>query len=513
MNIKKAKDEIKDSIEAYLVKDQYGDYVIPVESQRPLLLIGPPGIGKTAIMRQIAQECKIGLVAYTITHHTRQSAIGLPYIEEKEFGGVKYSVTEYTMSEIIASVYKQIEETGLKEGILFIDEINCASETLAPAMLQFLQYKTFGSHKVPDGWIIVAAGNPPEYNKSVREFDIVTLDRVKKIEVEEDYSIWKDYAVKNGVHDAIISYLDIKKENFYSVRNTAEGKIFATARGWEDLSNIMYVYESLGKTIDFDVVYQYIQNKKTARDFSSYLELYKKYKKDYSIQEILEGGIRNTYVDRLRLAAFDERVSVVNLILSSLNDYFKKADRADVFVTSLQQELKELKNQLLSQYAKDKRPEDIIKPAVEIKRSNISKMKKNSLIKKSDEKLQLDVCDKLDEFVFEIVKKGISSCEEGFEFIKELFAAEVEKRQAVMDKTSEYLDNAFEFMEYVFGPSQEMIIFVTELNSGYYSIKFIDENGCVKFYQYNKELLYKQRQKNILNDIDEIGGMLSSMQQ
>lgn len=247
MNIKKAKDEIKDSIEAYLVKDEYGDYVIPVESQRPLLLIGPPGIGKTAIMRQIAQECKIGLVAYTITHHTRQSAIGLPYIEEKEFGGVKYSVTEYTMSEIIASVYKQIEETGLKEGILFIDEINCASETLAPAMLQFLQYKTFGSHKVPDGWIIVAAGNPPEYNKSVREFDIVTLDRVKKIEVEEDYGIWKDYAVKNGVHDAIISYLDIKKENFYSVRNTAEGKIFATARGWEDLSNIMYVYESLAK--------------------------------------------------------------------------------------------------------------------------------------------------------------------------------------------------------------------------------------------------------------------------
>ena len=139
MNIKKAKEEIKNSIEAYLLKDEFGDYVIPTESQRPLLIIGPPGIGKTAIMRQIASECKIGLVSYTITHHTRQSAIGLPYIEEREFGGEKYSITEYTMSEIIASVYKQIEETGIKEGILFIDEINCASETLAPAMLQFLQ--------------------------------------------------------------------------------------------------------------------------------------------------------------------------------------------------------------------------------------------------------------------------------------------------------------------------------------------------------------------------------------
>lgn len=67
-----------------------------------------------------------------------------------------------------------MERTGNREGILFLDEINCVSETLAPTMLQFLQNKTFGSHKVPEGWIIVAAGNPPQYNKSVRELDILT---------------------------------------------------------------------------------------------------------------------------------------------------------------------------------------------------------------------------------------------------------------------------------------------------------------------------------------------------
>ena len=69
-------------------------------------------------------------------------------------------MTQYTMSEIVAAIYNKMEETGLKEGILFIDEINCVSETLAPAMLQFLQYKTFGNHKIPDGWIIAAAGKP-----------------------------------------------------------------------------------------------------------------------------------------------------------------------------------------------------------------------------------------------------------------------------------------------------------------------------------------------------------------
>ena len=86
-----------------------------------------------------------------------------PYIVEKEFGGEKHSVTEYTMSEIVASIYEKMEETGLTEGILFIDEINCVSETLAPMMLQFLQCKTFGNHKIPGGWLIVTAGNPPEY--------------------------------------------------------------------------------------------------------------------------------------------------------------------------------------------------------------------------------------------------------------------------------------------------------------------------------------------------------------
>lgn len=107
MDIKRAKQEIKDSVEAYLNKNEYGEYRIPALRQRPVLLMGPPGIGKTQIMEQIAKECGIGLVAYTITHHTRQSAVGLPFIKEKTYGGVSYSVTEYTMSEIIASVYEK----------------------------------------------------------------------------------------------------------------------------------------------------------------------------------------------------------------------------------------------------------------------------------------------------------------------------------------------------------------------------------------------------------------------
>ena len=232
MNIREAKEQVKFTVKSYLTRNEIGDYVIPVERQRPIFLMGPPGIGKTAIMGQIASELDIALVSYSMTHHTRQSALGLPFIADKVYGGQNVRVSEYTMSEIISSMYEEMEKTGKKEGILFLDEINCVSETLAPSMLQFLQFKTFGMHQIPDGWVVVTAGNPPEYNNSVREFDIVTWDRLKRVDIEPDFPAWKEYAYEAKVHPSITTYLSIKNADFYLVQTTVDGKAFVAARGW-----------------------------------------------------------------------------------------------------------------------------------------------------------------------------------------------------------------------------------------------------------------------------------------
>ena len=69
MNIQEAKKKRSQYPGAYLHKDAMGSYTFPLVRQRPILLIGPPGIGKTAVMEQIARECQVGLVSYTMTHH------------------------------------------------------------------------------------------------------------------------------------------------------------------------------------------------------------------------------------------------------------------------------------------------------------------------------------------------------------------------------------------------------------------------------------------------------------
>lgn len=489
MNIKQAKEELKHTIEAYMKKDEYGRYRIEAVRQRPVLLMGPPGIGKTAIMEQIAKECGIGLVSYTITHHTRQSAIGLPFIEKKEYDGREYSITEYTMSEIIASVYDKMEISGHKEGILFIDEINCVSETLAPTMLQFLQCKMFGNHKVPEGWMIVAAGNPPEYNKSVRDFDIVTLDRVKKINVEEDYTIWKEYAYEKNIHSSILAYLEARKEDFYRIETTVDGKEFVTARGWEDLSEIMYLYEELGYEITEDVVIQYVQHKRIAKDFANYLDLYYKYQNIYKVDEILAGKIQKSALESLQKAQFDEKISMISLLLTRLAADIREALEQDLYTNELFRVLKEV------QVEND--------AAIVLKRQKmkIEQMKEREMLDPESETRARRLCRQLEEYVPIMAQKG-------FDDVKEAFASQVSLRKELLDECGKELDNAFVFLEEAFGEGQELVWFVSELTANYYTAKYISRFGCEKYFYYNKELLLVEKDFEIQKEIDEVKDLL-----
>lgn len=391
MNIKEAKNEVINTIKAYRAKDENGMPLIPFNKQRPVLLMGPPGIGKTQIMEQIAKELSINLVSYTITHHTRQSAIGLPFIVKKDINGKEYSVTEYTMSEIIGAVYDAIKESGISEGILFLDEINCVSETLSPMMLQFLQYKTFGQFALPEGFVVVCAGNPPQYNKSVRDFDIVTLDRIKKIDISEDFGVWKEYGYVNFIHGAILSYLEIKKKNFYSIKQELDGKSFVTARGWEDLSLCLKAYEKLDIKVEEGVIKEYIQDNNIANDFFEYYGLYFKYKDIYRIGDILNGSIPENKHE-LKDAPFDEKLSIIGIIIEALTD----------------------------------------------------------------------------------------------------------------SPGGERIENAFSFIEEIYGQNQEMVLFMTEINKNFPLLMYIIEHGSPKYKKYNELLMGDSKEARLRAEIESI---------
>ncbi len=509
MNIKEAKDQIEKTVSVYLSKDNYGDYRVPAVRQRPVFLLGAPGIGKTAIMEQIARDLDIGLIAYSMTHHTRQSALGLPLIRKKEYGGREFDITEYTMSEIIASVYDFMEETGKKEGILFLDEINCVSETLIPSMLQFLQYKTFGKHRVPDGWVVVTAGNPPEFNRSVREFDVVTMDRLKIMDVKADYGAWREYGINQNLHRTILTYLDIKKDDFYKVESTVDGKSYVTARGWEDLSEMIYLYEEQDFPVDEALIAQYIRNKRIARDFASYYELYKKYKRDYQVLEILQGAWSKDTQNRAKEAAFDERISLMGLLLNALQGQIKENIQTEQDLQSLLEVLKEVKNELLETEVADAgavpaEAEKILRRHTDRIQRDLNRWELNNLqTPENRRKLQFTLR-AVSGYAARMQMEKPRTMEEAFAMIKGDYDGQVKALRAQAAKIGKEMDNLFAFVETVFGAANEMLILVTELTVNYNSARFISHQGCDTYFKYNKKFQIYERQKELMEKLDKM---------
>ncbi|MCR5618556.1 MAG: MoxR family ATPase [Lachnospiraceae bacterium] len=473
MNIASAKQVIKDTVRIYLKKDEYGDYCIPTVRQRPIFMLGAPGIGKTAIMEQIASEMGIAFVSYSMTHHTRQSALGLPYITTKQFEGREYSITEYTMSEIIASVYEAIGRTEVKEGILFLDEINCVSETLGPSMLQFLQYKIFGRHSLPDGWVIVTAGNPPEYNRSVREFDVATLDRMKVITVEPDLKAWMDYAREKNLHGAILAYLDVKKEDFYVMDMSPDGRAYVTARGWEDLSEMMKLSEDEKITVDETLISQYLRSERVAKDFAAYYDLYIKYKTDYHIAEILNGTAPESIYEKMKGASFDERLSVLSMLTESVSGDMKETLVYAEALQMLTPVMKAVKD-MTEKNADDAAVRDVVRKALDTQSGNLKSLQERGMITRHRKRSLLRVIDFYNDCL-KADKAGTGA--DGPHPVLSEYNAEVGRLKEKAMSSSYRLTNLISFVRKACEGGNEPMILATRLTSDTWSSRFIGTFG------------------------------------
>lgn len=264
--IARAKKTIKEGMEAYLMKDENGNYLMKEVNCLPIYLEGAPGIGKTEIVSQIAEEMNLGFVNFSLVHHTRNSLLGLPVIKELDNGD---KFTSYTMSEIIAKVNESIE-AGHEEGILLLDEFPCMSESVMPAMLAFLQTKNIGTHTLPRGWVLVLCGNPAKYNKSTHSFDAAVTDRIRKIEIEYSNNDFLTYAKEKQFMPEIITYIELHPDHMYRFNNIKDHSELVTCRGWENLSHILSSYQKLGLVVDEALIHQYLKSELVATEFAEY---------------------------------------------------------------------------------------------------------------------------------------------------------------------------------------------------------------------------------------------------
>ena len=325
-------------------------------------------------------------------------------------------------------------------------------------MLQFLQYKVFGQHRVPDGWIVVTAGNPPEYNNSVHEFDIVTWDRLKRIDVEPDYDVWKEYAYKVGVHPSITTYLDIKKSNFYKVETMVGGKSFVTARGWDDLSQMIHLYEKHGIKVDEDLIRQYLQNKQIAKDFAVYYELFNKYRSDYQVDSILAGKAPAAIKKRAKAAKFDERLSLLGLVLDAVTAELRAAMGQEAVLTDYMAALRQFKVQTASPRAK---AEEVLGKLIDGQKKTLENGKKAGSLSQDQQKKIMKVIALLEEQV-SVIRDAEGSAA-AFALVKKDFDGRVKAMKKQAGDAGKKLSNVFAFCEEVFGDGQEMLILVTEL--------------------------------------------------
>lgn len=345
--------------------------------------------------------------------------------------------------------------------------------------------------------MIVAAGNPPEYNKSVRDFDMVTLDRVRRIDVEADYGVWKEYAREQRIHGALLSYLELRPKNFYRVEADVDGLQFVTARGWEDLSQLVYAYEELGLPAGEEVVYEFLRHHDVAEDVAAYLELYHKYQDDYGIPEILKGCVRTEVYTRLFQAAFDERVSVVGLLTDALQSRLgqicrqkRKTDRWYDYLKEYQHTLKEEETH--------QTPAEQYKMLLEKleainQKAGRAELEENSALREKEslvrEMAAFQPAAAEAKEAFGEAAAGFEQCRQQLELLEQ------EGEKAV--------EAAFDFMENAFGNGQEMILFVTELTLMTEAVQFFAQHPCERYLQYNQELLIGTRRRELLDELNQ----------
>ncbi|MBQ9156638.1 MAG: ATPase, partial [Eubacterium sp.] len=288
-------------------------------------------------------------------------------------------------------------------------------------------------------------------------------------------------------------------KDFYKIESTVDGRHFVTARGWEDLSEMIRLYEENDLTVDEDLISQYIQHTRISKDFAIYYDLFRKYQSDYKIEEILAGHPGEDVLFRAKRAPVDEKLSFLGLLFDAVTADLKTVCDQEDLLDALMPLLRELRGELTDDRHQKSAAEALesLDRLIDRQMEVLEKGRKASSLSPGKQYCLQRVAACLQSYKGLVVTQRCSDSEEAFHVIREAFSGEVDKLKGLSDKGRMVLDHAFDFCEKAFEDGDEILIFVTELTVNYYTARYIGHYGCDKYFLHNKELQFSQRQMEL----------------
>ena len=197
-----------------------------IKIQRPIFMWGPPGIGKSDIVKQIGNEQGREVIDVRLSLWEPTDIKGIPY----------YNSTENTMTWAPpAELPTDPESTA----ILFLDELNSAAPATQAAAFQLVLNRRVGTYILPKGVSIVAAGNREADKGVTYRMPSPLANRFVHLELKSDFEDWMQWATENKQHEHVVGYLGFAKQDLYDFDPKSSSRSFATPRSWSFVSDLL----------------------------------------------------------------------------------------------------------------------------------------------------------------------------------------------------------------------------------------------------------------------------------
>ncbi len=198
-----------------------------IESKIPTFLWGNPGVGKSSVVSQIAREHDMEFVDLRLSLLDPTDLRGIPFFDKDEKSAI------WAKPEFLP------KSDSLKQGILFLDEINSAPPTIQAAAYQLILDRKIGEYVLPIHFAIIAAGNYESDRGVTYRMPTPLANRFVHLNFDVDFDSWKEWAMKSNIDQRIVSYLSYKSENLFLFDPKSNQKAFATPRSWEYVDKIL----------------------------------------------------------------------------------------------------------------------------------------------------------------------------------------------------------------------------------------------------------------------------------